>query len=129
MAALCVAASPLRTATANWANSDLDVWFYNQAGQPGAFTTAPTWLNDVKVNATTQQFDPSTILNPARLGMALFAFNSAAKITPGLAANRYQINSVTMTATCEFGAVYRRRCTKRAGQPGTNFGRSSRAAT
>jgi hypothetical protein len=60
-------------------------------------------LNDVKVNATTQQFDPSTILNPARLGMALFAFNSAATIAPGLAANRYQINSVTMAATCEFG--------------------------
>lgn len=95
-------APPLRAATATWATSDLDSWIYNMASQPGSSTAAPTWLNIVTINSSTQQFDPMSSSNPARLGTAFFAFNSSGKITPGLAPSRYQINSVTFTASCQF---------------------------
>ena len=100
--ALSAECSTLRAAVATWTNADLDLWVYNNASQPGAANAAPTWLNEVTVNSETHQFNTFGVDNPARLGTALFAFNAGAQITPGLAANRYQINSVTFKATCEF---------------------------
>lgn len=91
---------PLRAATAIWTSSDLDTWIYNKASAPGQRVQAPTWLNDVTVNSSTQQFNPMTSTDPARLGESLFAFNSSGKITPGLTPARYQINSVTFVASC-----------------------------
>lgn len=96
---------PLRAATATWTTSDLDSWIYNNASQPGSATAAPTWLNIVTINPSTQQFNPMTGSDPARLGNALFAFNSSGKVTPGLSPSRYQINSVTLTASCQFAGM------------------------
>ncbi|MFO0790733.1 MAG: hypothetical protein U0805_14855 [Pirellulales bacterium] len=100
--AVGVACCPSHAATATWANADLDIWVYDNASQPGAANAAPTWVNELTINQSTGQFEPFTASNPARLGTALFAFNSAAQITPGLATSRYQVNSVTFRATCEF---------------------------
>ncbi len=105
-----LATTPLRAATATWTTSDLDTWIYNNAFQPGSSTAAPSWLNIVTINPSTQQFNPMSGIDPARLGSALYAFNSSGKITPGLAPSRYQINSVTFTASCqlagELAALY-----------------------
>ncbi len=85
--------------TATWAKSDLDTWVYENAVSPGIHQLAPTFFGGVTVNQVTGQFDPSTASQPARLGTDLIAFNTATNITPGLAATRYQVNSVTMKAT------------------------------
>lgn len=85
--------------TANWTTSDLDTWVYENAVSAGTHQLAPTFFGGVTVNSSTQQFDPSTLAQPARLGTDLFAFNTASKITAGLSPSRYQINSVTMKAT------------------------------
>ena len=85
--------------SANWATSDLDTWDYENAVSPGTHALAPTFFGGLTVNPSTQQFNPSTVSDPSRLGMVLVAFNTSSKITPGLPANRYQINSVTMKAT------------------------------
>lgn len=103
--AVVLAVGSLHASTAVWTDSDLDSWVYNNASQPGAATASPTWLNELTINPTTHQFDPMPSTNPARLGMALFAFNSVGKISTGLAANRYQINSITFKATCEFAGL------------------------
>lgn len=85
--------------TATWATSDLDTWVYENAVSPGTHQLAPTFFGGRTINQATQQFNRSTASDPARLGTDLFAFNTATKITSGLAATRYQINSVTMKAT------------------------------
>ena len=99
IAAFCSIAPTALASTANWEKSDLDTWFYGNAVGPGTRALAPSFLGGVTVNETTQQFDPSTASGPARAGMALLAFNTSGKITSGLPANQYQINSVTLTAT------------------------------
>ncbi|HEX4414901.1 MAG TPA: hypothetical protein VH107_14800 [Lacipirellulaceae bacterium] len=85
--------------TANWATSDLDTWDYENAVSPGSHSLAPTFFGGLSVNPDTQQFNPSPVSEPARLGMALIAFDTTSKIAPGLSASRYQVNSVTMKAT------------------------------
>ena len=81
--------------TADWATSNLDAFFYNEALTPGSRALAPSFLGGVTFNETTQQFNPSSVQGPARAGAALVAFNTAPQIPTGLAANRYHINSVT----------------------------------
>lgn len=85
--------------TAEWTTSNLDSWYYTNATSPGIRALAPTFLGGVTVDETTQQFEPSTVQDPARLGETLFAFNTSTLITPNLPANRYQINSVTFKTT------------------------------
>src|ERR1700749_4101062 len=85
--------------TASWATSDLDTWVYENAVSPGTHQLAPTFFGGLTVNPDTGQFNPSTASDPSRLGMDLFAFNTSTKITSGLSAARYQVNSVTMKAT------------------------------
>src|SRR4051812_20285437 len=98
LATLGIAQASLGDA-ANWTTSDLDTWFYTNGVSPGARALAPSFFGGVTVNPNTQQFDPATSTDPARLGMALFAFNTSSTIASGLPASRYQVNSVTMTAT------------------------------
>ncbi len=85
--------------TANWTTSNLDVWFYTNAVSSGSRALAPTFLGGVAVNQDTQQFEPSTVTEPARLGTTLLAFDTSSMINIGLASNRYQVNSVTLKAT------------------------------
>ena len=88
-----------RGATADWTTSNLDVFFYNMAVGAGTRSMAPSFTGGLTINPSTQQFDPRTVLEPARLGTDLTAFNTALSITPNLAPSRYQINSVTFKAT------------------------------
>src|SRR4029079_15672587 len=60
---------------------------------------APSFPGGLTINSSTQQFDPRTALEPARLGGDLTAFNTALSITPNLSSARYQINSVTSKAS------------------------------
>jgi hypothetical protein len=99
LAAFAHAAPVVQAATAQWATSILDSWYYINATSPGTRALAPTFLGGVSIDETTQQFEPNTLTDPARLGSALFAFNTSTWVTPGLAANQYQIESVTFTAT------------------------------
>jgi hypothetical protein len=99
VAALSVVKTPALAATADWATSDLDEFFYTHASSPGSRTMAPTFANALTVDSSTQQFQSHTSADPARLGTALYAFNTATQITPNLVPSRYQINSVTFEAT------------------------------
>jgi hypothetical protein len=99
IAALSVVAPTARAVTANWATSGLDMWFYTNAVSPSSRALAPTFLGGVSINPQTQQFNPLTVTDPARLGMALLAFDTSTQITPKLPAGQYQINSVTFKAT------------------------------
>ncbi len=88
-----------RGATATWATSNLDVFFYNQAVSAGTRSMAPSFTGGLTIDPSTQQFDPRTVLEPARFGADLTAFNTSTEITPSLSPSRYQINSVTFKAT------------------------------
>jgi hypothetical protein len=99
LATFCLATPAACATTANWTASDLDVWFYTNASSAGSRALGPTFLGGVVVNETTQQFEQHSALDPARLGTTLIAFNTSTQVAAGLAANRYQVNSVTLTAT------------------------------
>jgi hypothetical protein len=86
-----------RATTAEWQQSNLDVWVYHNFSNGGSRPTGATFFN-ATVNESTQQFDPQTADEPARLGTSLVAFNTASNITPGLAPHRYHVTSVTMKA-------------------------------
>jgi hypothetical protein len=88
-----------RGATASWATSSLDVFFYDQAVSAGSRSMAPSFIGGLTIDPSTQQFDPMTSVDPARLGTDLTAFNTAPLITPNLAPARYQVNSVTFKAS------------------------------
>ncbi len=102
LAAFCYTVPAAHALTANWGQSDLDLWFYTNTDDPGQRFLVPTFANLYSVDPETQQFEPSTVSDTSRLGSALFAFNTSNNITPNLAAQRYQINSVTFTATMTY---------------------------
>jgi hypothetical protein len=103
LATLGSAPPAARGATAEWTNSNLDVFFYNMAVSAGQRDTAPSFTGGLTINAATQQFDARTSIDPARLGADLTAFNTALFIAPNLSSSRYQINSVTFKATWAYG--------------------------
>ena len=102
LAAFCYSVPAAHALTASWAQSDLDLWFYTNTDDAGQRFLAPTFSNLYSVNSQTQQFEPSTLSDTSRLGTALFAFNTGSSITANLPVNRYQINSVTFTATMTY---------------------------
>ena len=61
--------------------------------------TCTPFLGGAAVNEDTQQFEPSTVTDPARLGTTLLAFDTSSMVNMGLASNRYQVNSVNLKAT------------------------------
>lgn len=78
--------SPARAEVAEWTKSDFDNWSYSNAFSPGDgryITTFATLGSD----------------DEDRLAQMLIGFNTSTNIPTGLGAARYQINSVTMTAT------------------------------
>jgi prepilin-type N-terminal cleavage/methylation domain-containing protein/prepilin-type processing-associated H-X9-DG protein len=83
---------------AHWMSSNLDLFFYNQAQQPGTRPLAPSYAGPMAVNAQ-NQFVPMTSRNPARFGGGLFAFDTTLHVGPGLPAASYNVTSVTFTAT------------------------------
>lgn len=99
LATLGSALPAARGATAEWTTSNLDVFFYNMAIGAGTRSMAPSFTGGLTINPSTQQFDPRTAIDPARLGTDLTAFNTALSIAPNLPPSRYQINSVTFKAT------------------------------
>lgn len=99
-AALC------RGETAGWTEPDLDTWVYPNA----------IYVPDFNVTPGNRAFGPSfgglsldpetDTLNPgfaSRGGYSVFAFETTEQIDAGLAPERYQINSVTVTVTAERG--------------------------
>lgn len=102
LAAYCFAVPAARAITATWQSSGLDLWFYTNAISAGGRVISPTFLGPAVVNETTMQFDPLPASEPARLGTMLVAFDTSLFIEAGLAANRYQINSVTVQATWSY---------------------------
>ena len=89
--------------TAQWTTSDLDSFFYTNAVSPGSRALAPTFANAFETDEQTGEFLPHTAADPARLGMALVAFDTSSQIEAGPPAARYQVASVTMTMTMESG--------------------------
>jgi hypothetical protein len=98
LAAFCCASPAALGATANWNTSDLDLFVYGNASDPGLRALAPSYANLLQVDET-QQFVPHTLQDPSRLGNALFAYNTASQIASGRAASRYVVHSVTFTAS------------------------------
>jgi len=92
-------ATAAKAETAQWSNSNLDVFFYSNAVSAGVRALGPSFTGGLEIDELTGQFVPRPVQDPARTGAALVAFNTATFIEPGLAPTRYQVNSVTMTAT------------------------------
>jgi prepilin-type processing-associated H-X9-DG protein len=86
----------LRANELNLTTSQFDQFFYNRAESPGTRALGPSFLGELAIDGGL--FVPRTAADPARLGMALVAFDTES-ITPGLAPSRYQVNSVTFAAT------------------------------
>jgi prepilin-type N-terminal cleavage/methylation domain-containing protein len=101
--AVAVAVSPSTTMAdvASWTAPHLDTWVYTNSFGGGGRVLAPSFAGGLELDASMQEFLPSTATSPSRLGMALAAFDTSGQIAKGLASSRYQINSVTVTMTME----------------------------
>ncbi len=83
--------------TAIWDTTSFDMWSYNMAGSGGTRQLGPTFNGDLLLDQQ-NQFLPRTAQEPARFGTSLFAFDTSGLVSPGLAAHRYQVSSVTFKA-------------------------------
>jgi prepilin-type N-terminal cleavage/methylation domain-containing protein len=103
---LALAASGACAQSAQWsATSALDAWTYVNFGG-GTRPFASTFTGGVPLNAEKTAFVPQTAASPARVGLALMAFNTASTATPitaGLPPNRYAVRSVTLKVSMERG--------------------------
>ncbi len=94
-AGLAGAALPLHHAAAGTVASfdspTLDVWNYPFAGNPGGDTDASVFAS--------QEHEMFSTTFDNRDGQMLIGFDTDAQVTEGLAAGRYRITSVTLTAT------------------------------
>jgi len=90
--------------TVSWEAPQLDTWVYANAFGGGSRAFAPTFTGGFEFDPQTQDFVPQTAQGPARVGMALAAFDTSSLIASGLTPSRYQINSVTVTLTMESGS-------------------------
>ena len=74
------------------------------ASNPGAKGLGPTFANLYETDEQSGEYLPLTANDPARLSMALVAFNTSLHIAAGLPATRYQVDSVTMTMKMQNGS-------------------------
>jgi prepilin-type N-terminal cleavage/methylation domain-containing protein len=89
---------PAHADVANWSSSDLDVWFYSNAGSPGGNAYGASWIGGLAIDPETQDFEPhESPYSPSRHSTLLVAFDTSSQITAGLATSRYAISSVTVT--------------------------------
>jgi prepilin-type N-terminal cleavage/methylation domain-containing protein len=105
LAILLVVVAPLvaGAATAQWATSGLDSFFYTNAVGPGTRALGPTFANVFEMDEQSGEFVPHTAADPARLGMSLVAFDTTLQIPKGLLASQYEVSAVTVTLTMESG--------------------------
>lgn len=96
-AALFVLPAGAHAATANWASPDLDTWLYPNSTTHGSRELASTFAGGLTLDPVTEEFEPLTQFEPARLATVATGFNTSAQIQSGLPLSRYQINSVTVT--------------------------------
>jgi hypothetical protein len=85
--------------------SALDAWTYVNFGG-GTRQFASTFTGGLPLNEQRTAFEPQDAAGPARVGLALVAFNTtttATPITAGLTPNRYAVRSVTLTMSMERG--------------------------
>jgi prepilin-type N-terminal cleavage/methylation domain-containing protein/prepilin-type processing-associated H-X9-DG protein len=85
--------------SAMWSSPSLDVFSYPNAVSAGMRALAPTFTGGLEIDQQNGAFVPRSAQDPARTGMALLAFDTSSQIKPGLAAARYVVNSVKVTAT------------------------------
>jgi prepilin-type N-terminal cleavage/methylation domain-containing protein len=84
-------------AGAQWASPDIDSYFYKHFQFGGANSYGPTWSH-LEINQGTGQFAPPTSdVGATRHSQYLMAFNTSTQVETGLAASRYNVNSVTVT--------------------------------
>lgn len=86
--------------TANWAEPDIDNWFYINGSGGGARDTAPSW-GEFALNVAGDAFVEGTSLAPSRAGMMMIAFETNDQVTSGFSPSQYSITSVTLTVRME----------------------------
>ena len=91
-------------ATAQWMTSGMDLYFYSNALNPGTKGFGPTFANQFETDEQSDEFLPQTADDPARLSMALVAFDTSLHIAAGLPQSRYHVDAVTMTFKMESGS-------------------------
>jgi prepilin-type N-terminal cleavage/methylation domain-containing protein len=90
--------APANAESATWSSSDLDVWFYSNAGSPGGNLYGASWIGGLEIDEQTQEFVPHTSpFSPSRHSTTLVAFDTSTQIPAGLSASRYAVSSVTLT--------------------------------
>ncbi len=96
-------ASCLRAETATWDEPDIDSFVYVNAFGGGTRLNMPSFANLV-INESNDGFTPNLAPgDPSRLATSLMAFETSGSIEAGLEANRYRINSVSVTITSQSG--------------------------
>jgi prepilin-type N-terminal cleavage/methylation domain-containing protein/prepilin-type processing-associated H-X9-DG protein len=85
--------------TASWTSSNLDTFCYVNAASHGLRALASTFTGGLEIDLQNGEFIPRSAQDPARVGMAIVAFDTSTLIDAGLGADRYQVTSVKMTAT------------------------------
>ncbi|MBX3427075.1 MAG: DUF1559 domain-containing protein [Pirellulales bacterium] len=93
--------APATAATAAWTSPALDTWSYVNSFGSGGRATSPTFSGGFAIDDETGQFLPHGSSSPIRYGTTIVAFNTSEQIPLGLPANRYAIQSATLTVSLE----------------------------
>jgi len=89
--------SSARAVTASWSTPSMDNYFYKHFTSGGIANYGPTW-GHLEVDQNSGQFIPPTQeVGATRHSQLLLAFDTSSQIQAGLTANRYNVNSVTVT--------------------------------
>lgn len=96
-------AGQCRAETAIWNSSNIDSWIYGNAGAPGFNPYASTFTGGFVVDTGTNQFEPRTALDAARLSTMLVAFETDPNIAAGMLPEQYDLESVTLTVKFRSG--------------------------
>jgi prepilin-type N-terminal cleavage/methylation domain-containing protein/prepilin-type processing-associated H-X9-DG protein len=103
LSAICLAAAAAaasaRAELATWTTSNFDTFCYVNAASHGQRALASTYTGGLTLDEQSGQFLPRSSQDPARLGMAIIAFDTSTQIDAGLGSGRYQVTSLKMTAT------------------------------
>ena len=99
----CVERTPAAE-TATWPEPRIDSWVYINGGSAGTRILGPSFTGGLSVSGS-NRFEPRPADDPARLGSALFAFETSTAIPGGHRPADYELASVVVTARVANGTT------------------------